>query len=233
MTWGFVGAAAITVIGGAINANSAKDAANTQARAAGNAAQVQWNMYDQNRTDQAPWRAAGGTAIGQLGTATQPGGEFNRNFTLADFNKDPGYQFRLSEGQRGVEAGASARGGILSGAALKGLDRYNQGFASNEYENAYNRFNTNNTTRFNRLASIAGLGQTSAAQTGAAGTAAAGQIGSAYIGAGNAQAAGQIGVGNAVSGGLQTLGNYYLQRQYAQPYSSPTTGSDYGGGYGS
>lgn len=234
MTWGFVAVAGATLVGGVIAGQGAKDAANAQARAAGNATQTQWDMYNQNRTDQAPYREAGYTALGQLGKGTAPGGEFNRNFTTADFQTDPGYAFRLAQGERGVEASASARGGVLSGAALKGIDQYNQAFASNEYQNAYNRFNNNQSTRFNRLASIAGLGQTATGQTGAAGTYAAGQIGSAQIGAGNAQAAGIVGQSNAINGGIQTLGNYYLQRQYTQPYSSPTapTSTDYGGGYG-
>lgn len=216
------------VIGAAGSAYAGSKGAGAQEDAANKAQNTQLYMYDQSRNDQAPYRNAGYTALGQLGAGTAPGGEFNRNFTGADFVKDPGYDFRLSQGQRGVEASAAARGGVLSGAALKGVDEFNQNFASNEYQNAYSRFNNDQTTRFNRLASIAGVGQTSAAQTGALGANAANQIGSAQIGAGNAAAAGYVGTANAINSGAQTLGNYYLQRQYAQPYTgSPSAG---GGG---
>lgn len=224
MTWGFVAGAAITVVGGAIAGNAAKGAANEQAQSAQNATDAQLQMFNQNRTDQAPWREAGGTAVKQMSTGTQPGGQFDQTFDASKFQTDPGYQFRLAQGQRGVESSASARGGVLSGSALKGIAQYNQGFASNEYQNAYNRFNNDQSTRYNRLASIAGLGQTSVGQTGTVGTAVGGQIGSNMIGAGNAQAAGIIGQSNAYTGALQTLGNYYQQRQY---------GSSYGGSGGS
>lgn len=233
MTWGFVAGAAITVVGGAIAGSAAKSAANTQAGAANTATQAQLQMYNQTRDDQAPWRAAGSTAIGQMSAGTQPGGQFDQTFDASKFQTDPGYQFRLDQGTRGVEASASARGGVLSGAALKGIDQYNQGFASNEYQNAYNRYNNDQSTRYNRLASIAGQGQTSVTQTGAQGTTVGGQIGSNTIGAGNAQAAGTVAQGNIINSGAQTLGNYYMQQQY-QPnnlssyYASNSTGQ---GGY--
>lgn len=182
-------------------------------------------MYNQTRDDQAPWRAAGGTAIGQLGAGTVAGGEFNRNFTMSDFNADPGYQFRMDQGSKALQASAAARGGLMSGGTLKSLDRYGQDYASNEYSNAYNRFNNDQTTRFNRLSTIAGLGQTSTAQTGAAGTAAAGQIGSNMIGAGNAQAAGYVGQANAVNSGISSLGNFYQQQQYMNKIPSTPSSS--------
>lgn len=148
--------------------------------------------------------------------APRPGapgfGDLNRDFTLADFTKDPGYQFRLDEGRKALEASAAARGMLLSGATLKELDRYNQDFASGEYSNAYNRFNADRTTRFNRLASLAGVGQTSLQQTGQQGQQTANNIAENQLAAGNARAAGAIGQGNAINNGLQTLGNWYLQR---------------------
>ena len=117
-------------------------------------------QYDLNRGDLAPYREQGVTSLGQLGRGTVDGGEFNRNFTLADFQKDPGYAFRQQEGERGVEASAAARGGILSGGALKAIARYNQDYASNEYGQAYSRYSNDTTTRYNRLAALAGTGQT-------------------------------------------------------------------------
>lgn len=223
MTWGLVAVAGATVIGSVISSSSSGKAARAQENAANTAAGTQLQMYNQTREDQAPWRAAGGTAVGQLSAGTAPGAEFNRNFTMADFNADPGYQFRMDQGSRALQASAAARGGLLSGGTLKALDRYGQDFASNEYSNAYNRFNNDQSTRFNRLSSIAGLGQTATAQTGAAGTAAANQIGNAQIGYGNAAAAGYIGQANAVNSGISSLGNFYLQQQYMNRYAPQTT----------
>lgn len=66
-----------------------------------------------------------------------------RNFGAADFEKEPGYEFRMQEGARGLENSAASRGGLLSGAALKAMQRFGQDFASNEFGRASDRFNTN------------------------------------------------------------------------------------------
>lgn len=225
--------AGAVVVGGVVGAVgsslAAGKAASAQENAANTASATQLKMYNQTRDDQAPWRAAGGTAVGQLSAGTAAGGEFNRNFTMADFNQDPGYQFRMDQGSRALQASAAARGGLLSGGTLKALNRYGQDFASNEYSNAYNRFNNDQSTRFNRLSSIAGLGQTSVGQTGAAGTATANQIGSNMLGAGNAQAAGYIGQANAVNNGISSLGNFYMQQQYLNRLAPPPTASSANG----
>jgi hypothetical protein len=123
-------------------------------------------------------------------------------FSMDDFEQDPGYQFRMDEGMKALERSAAARGGLFSGRAMKDTLRFGQGLGSQEYGAAFDRFNVQNTNTFNRLASIAGVGQTAANQTGAAaanyGNAAAGNI----IGAGNAAAAGRVGGANAISGGI-------------------------------
>jgi hypothetical protein len=187
-------------------------------------------QYDLSREDLAPYRQAGTTALGQLATGTADGGEFNRNFTLADFNKDPGYDFRQQQGQRGVEASAAARGGVLSGGAMKALTRYNQDFASNEYGAAYNRFNNDTTTRFNRLSSLAGTGQTATNSGIAAGNEMInqGQTGVNNLAAGNqsaanARASSYINTGNAIGNAAGQIGNALSMRNL---YS----GGGYGGG---
>lgn len=52
---------------------------------------------------------------------------------------DPGYQFRLKQGQQALENSASARGTLRGGAQLKALVDYQQGAASQEYGNVYAR----------------------------------------------------------------------------------------------
>lgn len=140
-------------------------------------------------------------------------GSLLRDFGLDDFTKDPGYDFRLAEGEKGINRSLAARGGLFSGAAGKALSRYNQDFASNEYWNAYNRYNTNQGNKFNRLASLAGIGQSATNQVQQAGQNAANNISSNMIGAGNAQASGIMGIGNAISGGLNNYMQYNMMNK--------------------
>lgn len=212
------GAAAVgaAVVGGVVSSNAASKGAKAQGDAAAQASATELEQYYQNREDMAPWREAGQQALGQLTDGTQSGGDFNRDFTLADFTKDPGYDFRMQEGQRAVDSSAAARGGALSGAAIKGSERYGQNFASGEYQNAYNRFNNDRTQRFNRLSSLAGTGQTATRDVAQQGSQVAANVAGNTIGAGNAQAAAGIAQGNAIQSGLNTLGNWYMQSQQPQ-----------------
>lgn len=141
-------------------------------------------------------------------------GALNRRFTLADMQRDPGYDFRLSEGLKGINSSAAARGGALSGGALKALTEYGQGMASQEYGNAYNRYNADLDRRYNRLASLAGVGQTVTQNTAQMGQQVASNIAGNTIGAGNARASGYVGGANAIGGGLSDLASmYYMNRQ--------------------
>jgi hypothetical protein len=144
-------------------------------------------------------------------------GDLTRDFTLADFQKDPGYQFRMDEGNKALERSAAARGGLLSGATLKATDRYNQDYASGEFSNAYNRFNNDRTTRFNRLSAIAGTGQTATTNLASIGTNVANTVADTTLQRGNAEAAGAIAKGNAINNGISTLGQFYLQNKYGNP----------------
>lgn len=170
-------AGAATVGGALINKKGASKAADAQAdagkqasadaMAAQQSAQAfQQKQFDQARSDQEPWRVAGGNALAQLSQRTAPGGDLMRNFGMADFQADPGYAFRQAEGMKGLTNSAAARGGLLSGAALKASSRYNQDIASNEFSNAYSRFNTNRDGQYNKLADLSGIGQRVSTQNG-------------------------------------------------------------------
>ena len=162
--------------------------------------------------------AAGGST-----TADPTYGSLMRNFSQADFEKDPGYQFRMDEGMRAVEGGAAARGGLLSGAAQKAIQKYGQGLASQEYGNAFNRFTGQQTNQYNRLAGIVNTGQGATNQVSNA----AGQFGQQQanniIGAGNAQAAGQVGQANALVGGINQAFNGYQNNQLMNMIRNPGT----------
>lgn len=219
-------AVAASAVVGAVASNSA---ANKQARAADRASQsaaqqaaadreAQQQLYQQQRADQAPYREAGYRTLSQIMAGVQPGGEFDRRFSLSDFQADPGYQFRLEQGQKALDRAAAATGSGYSGAQLKALANFNSGLASQEYGNAYNRFNTDQSARYNRLASVSGLGQTALNQTQQAGTNAYGNIaniGMNGVNAANqsaqdaaaARASGYVGVANAFNSGIRNLYN--------------------------
>jgi hypothetical protein len=202
------------VIGGAASTVAGSKAAKAQKQAAQTASDTELQMYNQTREDQGPFREAGYTALKQLGDGTADGGDFNRDFTAADFVKDPGYQFRMDQGQQALERSAAARGGILNGGTLKALDRYGQDYASGEYSSAYSRFNADRDRRFGRLSQIAGIGKTATDTTDAAGANAARGVADAQISAGNARAANAVNTGNAINDTIGTLGSFYLQNKF-------------------
>lgn len=185
--------------GGMMQGNAAKDAAAQQSAAADRASKLQYEMYQQSREDQEPWRKAGVQSLSQL---SDP--DFQRDFTAADFTKDPGYDFRMAEGQKALERSAAAKGGLQSGGTLKALARYSQDYGSGEYNNAYNRFNSDRDRRFGRLSSIAGMGQNANNSNAQSGMNYANQVGQNYMGAANtsgaAGIAGANGWANSLSG---------------------------------
>jgi hypothetical protein len=224
------GAAALGLGGAIISSNASKDAAQTQADAANQATNAQLQMYQQQRQDQMPYTQAGYGALSQLQNPN-----FQHNFGAADFQEDPAYQFDLQQGQQALERSAAAKGGLMSGGTLKDLTSYAQGQASNEYQNAYNRFTNNQTNQFNRLASVAGIGQTANGMNAAANTNTSNQIGNNITGAGNARGAAQIAGGQAWgntlsslgSGGANTWMQYQMMNRLApQQYGPP--GSNFG-----
>ena len=187
-----------------LGSSAASGAAATQAAAADRAAQLQNDQYNQTRADQAPYREAGVTALNAL----TPLATNYTPFGMSQFQQDPGYQFRLSEGQRAMGHQAGARGGMVSGTSLKAMQDYAQNSASGEYQNAFNRYQTERNARLNPLQSLAGVGQTSTNFLGQAGAANAGAVGNYLTGGAAANAAGQVGTANALTSGLGTYLNY-------------------------
>jgi len=135
-------------------------------------------------------------------------GKYAGDFSMKDFTTDPGYAFRMREGLKSLDRQAAARGGLISGGALKAAQRYGQDLGSQEYQNAFNRYQVNRANQLTPLQSMSGMGQTTAAQLGNAGQTYAGQAGAAYGAAGQAQASGYMGAANAISGGLGQYLNY-------------------------
>ena len=224
---------AAAVVGSSLIGSSAsKSAAKTQASAADRAAELQQQQFERQVELQEPWRQAGITALNKL---TPLATEYTP-FGMDQFQQDPGYAFRMSEGMKALERSAAARGGLLSGSTLKGAQRYGQDLASQEYMNAFNRYQAERNARLNPLQSLAGVGQTATNQLGQAGQTMAGNVGQALGAATQARASGYIGGANALSQGLGTYLNYQQGQNYLnairpqQPTAAaPITDYSYGG----
>jgi hypothetical protein len=207
MTWGFVAVAGSTAVG----AYSANKAAKAQLQGAREGAAAEREMFERQVQLQEPFRQVGVNALPDLVAASQ-----YDPFTLAKFQADPGYAFRMKEGLRAVENSAAARGGLLSGNAMRGITRFGQGLASEEFGNAFNRYQAGFASKLNPLQALAGVGQTSSNTLSNA----AGQLGSSLsnlaVGAGNARASAYAGTANALASGIGQGLNYYQGQQAAK-----------------
>jgi len=225
MTWGLTAVAASTAVSGYMankaagaQADAATQAAQIQADAAKYASNLQQKQYEENVQRQQPFYQAGVNALPELVSASR-----YTPFSMEQFTADPGYAFRLSEGTKALDRSAAARGGLISGGALKAATRFGQDMGSQEYTNAFNRYQTERAARLNPLQSLTGMGQTTAAGLGAAGQTNATNIGNygvaganataeGYLGAANARASGYMGTSNALTSGLGTYLNYSNQQ---------------------
>jgi hypothetical protein len=208
MVWPLIIGAGAALLGGKMQSDAAKSAAGTSAAASDRASDVQREMFERNVELNAPFREAGINALNKLVPLTE-----YQNFGMDQFQQDPGYAFRMSEGMKGLERSAAARGGLLSGATLKGIQRYGQDMASQEYQNAFNRYGIERDRRLGPLQSLAGVGQTTSQQLGSAGTQFANTMGNIGMNQanvmGNAQMARASAYGNTLNQ-LANIGGRYL-----------------------
>lgn len=195
-----------SLLGNVIAGRNAKKAAQTQADSAEKANQVQQQQFEKLRSDLEPYRLGGNTALEQMMGKMTPDGYFNQTYKGQDIYNDPSYQFRLNEGLGAVQQSAAAQGGLLSGATLKALNNYAQDYASQEYHNAYNRFNADQTNQYNRLSNLIGMGQNAAAQQGNAGMQTAQAVANNTMLGANAVANGQLAKNNLLVDMLGQIG---------------------------
>lgn len=264
------GLAAAGAIGGAaISSHSAGEAVKAQEesteygqnllkQSADEALAFQKEQWAQEQKNLAPWLSAGTASLDRLQALMGPGGTLSQPYgktfsyeafdpSKVDVTQDPGYQFRVEQGLKAINASKAAQGGLVSGAALREAADFGSGLASQEYANAYGRsadawarnygraldtFNTNYNVwqgdqgnLFNRLAALAGVGQTATTQLNQGGRDFASQAGTILLNtgqnigelatqAGNARASGYIASGNAwgdaLGGTLNNLSNLYF-----------------------
>jgi hypothetical protein len=214
------------ILGSAVlGAASSRSAAKTQANAAGQAADLQREQFDRTMEMQAPWRQAGERALNKLEAASE-----YTPFGMTQFQADPGYGFRFDQGQKALERSAAARGGLISGNTGGALQRFGQDMASQEYQNAFNRYQAERQARLGPLQSLAGVGQTSINALGQAGQNYASGMGEAIGAGGQARASGYMGAANAIGGGVgQYMG--YQQNQATNSLLDRVLRDRTGGGY--
>lgn len=174
----------LSLLGGIFGSKGAKKAANAQIEMGNKGLAEMARQFDLGRSDTAPWREAGASALGRMTAMQTPG---------YDHKTSPGYQFRFGEGQRAVESSASARGSLFSGGTLKDLVRFGDGVASQDFGDD-----------FNRNASIAAGGQQVVQQGVQVGAQYGRDAAGVYGDMGRARASGYAGQNAAMQG---TLGN--------------------------
>jgi len=199
MSWVATAVVGSTIYSGYV----AGKAADKQAGAMDRASELQYRQYQEDVKRQKPFYNVGVNALPELVSASR-----YEPFTMDKFQADPGYAFRLSEGQKQLERSAAARGGLLSGGTGKALQRFGQEMGSQEYMNAFNRYQAERTARLQPLQSLTGMGQTTAQQIGQQGQQMASNVGSNIGSAAAARASGYVGTANALTGGLNTYLNY-------------------------
>ena len=195
---GGIGAVGGSLLSGSQQADAAKDAAALQAQAADRAAQLQWEQYQQTRADQMPWLKAGERALGTLEEQVAAGpGQFSPE-------GQPGYQFGFKEFvEKPYLSAQSAKGKRLSGETYKGLTRYAQDYANTAYDNFLQRY----YARLAPVQSLAGVGQTTATNLGAAGQNYANAASEIAGAKGQAQAEGILNAANARAQSYQSIFN--------------------------
>ena len=199
-----------------LGASASKSAAKTQAASTDRATELQKEMFEEQNRLQEPFRQGGMAAQNKLltyfglpgGTEGADYGKYTRDFGMEDFQADPGYNFRLGEGLKSLDRQAAARGGLISGGALKAAQRYGQDFASNEFTNAFNRFQTNRANQLQPLQSLMGAGQTATNTMGNAAANYGTNAGNLMTSGGAARASGYVGGANALASGLGQYMNY-------------------------
>lgn len=239
MSWVAAAVIGSAVVGGVVASNSADKAVGAQEDASNKSDALtreqmaqQERLAAQSRADNEPWRVQGGAALNKLAAAP------DFAFDGSNVASDPGYQFGLNEGMKGLTNSAAARGGLLSGAALKASTKYAQDYAGTKFNDSFSRALQTDTVNKNRLQSLAGIGQTAVGQNAQTNGQLGGQLGQAgqslaqnALGVGNARASGYLAQGNALTGALNQ--GVSAWNQY-NALSKPTGFGDIGssGSYG-
>ena len=211
-----------SILGGRSQAKAAKSAAKAQTKATRETIAAQERALERQIGLQEPFRQTGVNALADYATASQ-----YTPFGMAQFEADPGYQFRMSEGLKALERSAASRGILQSGGTLKDITRFGQDLASQEYQNAFLRYLEERRQKLQPLEYRIGLGQAAASGQAANVGSTAENVGGLTTSLGNIRSAGIMGRANAFTNtlsdisGLATQGaEAYGMYQAAQPYQN-------------
>lgn len=238
-----VAAVAPSVIGGLFGSSASGQAAQTQQQGVQQANALQQQMYSDTTNNLAPYRGIGvGAANTLAGLVGLAGKDSSGNsvydstanpwlqpFGLSQFQASPAYQFNLDQGRQALDKASAARGNYYAPQTLQDIAKYSQGVASNEFQNAFNNYNTNQNNVWGRLSGLAGSGQNAAVQQGGFNSSYGNQVGNNLIGASNSAAAGQVGTANAIgSAGQSGYNNYLLGQIIGNQQQGTYSGSNVG-----
>lgn len=211
--WPMIIAAGASLLGGAISSRGASKAADAQRAATEAGITEQRRQYDLTREDSAPWRETGLRALGSLEQ------DIGRMPTAEEVMAEPGYQFGLDQGMQALDRRLAAIGGRRSGRALKAGTRYATDYASTQYGAAYQR----RQDRLNRLAALAGVGQTATGNSAMAGQNATNAITGLLGSQGDATAAQRMYQGNLWGNAANQAAAAIGRKQWGSP-ATPTFG---------
>jgi hypothetical protein len=238
MPWGAAAIATATLGSAYLQSKSSEKGAQTQADAANRASDLQYQMFETQNEQQKPYREAGYQALKDIASRqdyfTTPGGTL-KPFTAADLksNLAPNYEFMKNQGLGAITQNVNVGGGGSNVDIAR--TKFAEDYASNAYQNALSNYvtqqqigfgqgQTNQTNIFNKLAAIAGIGQTSLGSTGNQSVAAGESIGNMMSNAGTAIGAGQVAQGNIYGSAFSNLGGAaaygYNQYANANPYAN-------------
>jgi hypothetical protein len=229
--WAALGAAAISATGSIIG--SGEQAAGSEA-----ATNAQEQMFNTQVANEKPFMTAGTQDVNELnylmGTGPKTGaginpslggyGSLNAPFNASDWKSlSPAYNFQLQQGAQGTLNSASSSQGGESGAALSGLQAYNQGAANTSFNNAFNMYQTQQSNTYGRLAGIANLGEAAASNQATGGSSYAQGIGQSLTNTGTAIGGGIAGAGSALGNGALLGALYQGQPGGSVPAGATTT----------
>lgn len=203
-----------SIVSGIIGTNANKSALRAQSAAATQATDVQERMYNQSRADLEPFRKAGVNSnntlsyLLDLNASPNEGGagdnydnvdksiggygSLSKKFALSDFTADPGQQFVLDQGYKGMDRKASSTGNIFSGKALKEAINYGQNTGNQFFGDSRNRYIQDQDSLYNKLSGVTntGIGATNTGVTN--NTNNASELGNIYGQLGNAKASSRL-----------------------------------------
>lgn len=202
--WAIAGAAVI-------GAGASIYGANKQADAAQNAQNLQQGMFNQEIQNESPYMQTGAAATGRLAdlmgtsgnTKADGYGSLTKQFNTGDWKSlSPQYGFNLQQGQQNTLNQDASSQGAESGAALKDLTSFNQNYANNSFNSAFQNYQTQQNNIFGRLSDMAHTGQAAASNQSTGASSFAGSIGNSAQNVGSALGGGAVGAGNSLSSGL-------------------------------